>query len=215
MDINKKSYETAERLRALRNSRKLSYESLAKQLNQKYEKQHNVHFSISSLKNYEIANPFNSKTMGKAHPTRGMRTEYLLCLSDFYGVSVDYILGTTGDAAPDLDPHPEDNDCIEVTLSYGALCSLRELDSYRSDVLNAFLQHPALPSVLECIGKYMDTAQVFASQESKDPDGSIAAACRLLESHKIATIPYCDAKHFFFEQAKDKLEGILTDLGKL
>lgn len=215
MDINEKSYEMAGRLRALRNSRRLSYEALAKQLNEKYEEQHNVHFSISSLKNYEISNPFNSKTSGKNHPTRGMRTEYLWCLSDFYGVSVDYILGTLGDTPPDLTPHTEDNDYIDVNLSYDALCSLRELASRQSYILNMFLQHPSLPSVLECIGKYMDAANAYRSQESEDPDGSIAAACRLLESHKIATIPYCDAKHFFYNQAKDKFEAILTDFAEL
>ena len=82
-----KSLIMAQRLKELRTGRGLSHESLRKALMDKYE----IDISVDSLKNYEV-----SKTPhAKAYKNDGMRVEYLRCLSDFYGVSSDFILGIT------------------------------------------------------------------------------------------------------------------------
>lgn len=64
-----------------------------------YEK-YGVKISRDSLMSYEISDPYHSK----AGKNKGMRVEYLRCLADFYGVSADYILGTSSirSAIPDM-----------------------------------------------------------------------------------------------------------------
>lgn len=75
---------TKERLEDLRKEKKLSFEQLSKQLAER-----GVNISHTNLKNYEINDP--------AHPlygrTRSMSIEYLVAFADFYGVSVEYLLG--------------------------------------------------------------------------------------------------------------------------
>lgn len=84
---SQKSFIMAERLKQLREERGLSHDKLSKALFDKY----GVKISSDSLINYEVA--FAEHT--KAYKNQGMRVEYLRCLSDFYGVSSDYILGET------------------------------------------------------------------------------------------------------------------------
>ena len=79
------SFIMARRLKELRNSKGLSHESLRKALIEKY----GIDISVDSLKNYEVSTD-NHK---KAYKNEGMRVEYLRCLSDFYNVSSDYIIG--------------------------------------------------------------------------------------------------------------------------
>lgn len=93
MAIDKsKSLIMAQRLRELRNEKGLSYEALRNALMEKYE----IDISIDSLKNYEVSKVPHAK----AYKNEGMRVEYLRCLTDFYGVSSDYLLGRTNDPAP-------------------------------------------------------------------------------------------------------------------
>ena len=85
----------SQRLRELRqsyNGTGLSFERLAEALQQRYQ----CGISMQNLKNYErpaINNGTDFVTKGNAIP--GMRTENLFMLADFYGVSVDWILGIT------------------------------------------------------------------------------------------------------------------------
>lgn len=80
-----KSLIMAQRLKALRNERGLSHESLRKALMEKYE----IDISVDSLKNYEVSKVPHAK----AYKNEGMRVEYLRVIAEFYGVSADYILG--------------------------------------------------------------------------------------------------------------------------
>ena len=74
----------------------MSHVRLSAELYEKY----GVKISRDSLMSYEISDPYHSK----AGKNQGMRVEYLRCLADFYGVSADYILGTssTRSAVPDM-----------------------------------------------------------------------------------------------------------------
>lgn len=86
MNINKDlSFVTATRLKSLRQARGLSHERLSKEISNRYQ----VKISSDSLMNYEVTDQFHSNAL----KNQGMRIEYLRCLSDFYGVSSDYILG--------------------------------------------------------------------------------------------------------------------------
>ena len=82
-----KSLIMAQRLKDLRNEKGLSHDSLRKALMDRYE----IDISVDSLKNYEVSKIPHAK----AYKNEGMRVEYLRCLSDFFGVSSDYILGIT------------------------------------------------------------------------------------------------------------------------
>lgn len=82
-----KSFIMAERLKRLREEKGLSHEKLSKALFDQY----GVKISSDSLINYEVADADHTK----AYKNQGMRVEYLRCLSDFYGVSSDFILGIT------------------------------------------------------------------------------------------------------------------------
>lgn len=77
---------TAKRLRELREENNLSYERLSQQLSEKYP-----HFSLSdqSLLKYEVTED-NHKHSGAA---ASMKAENLWYLADFYGVTVDYLMG--------------------------------------------------------------------------------------------------------------------------
>lgn len=84
----------AERLKKLREEKGLSHERLSKALFEQY----GVKISRDSLMNYEA-----TENHEKAGKNQGMRVEYLRCLSDFYGVSSDYILGISGVKSTDPD----------------------------------------------------------------------------------------------------------------
>jgi len=83
---------TAKRLRNLRKNKKnpkgksFSHKTLQQEIESKYP---SGHVSDKSLMYYEITNKNNAKF----HIGQGMKVETLVLLSDFYGVSCDYILG--------------------------------------------------------------------------------------------------------------------------
>lgn len=94
MDTNiEKTYIMANRLKTLREKRGYSHDRLSAVLSEKY----GVKISSDSLMNYEVSDPYHSK----AGKNQGMRVEYLRILSDFYGVSTDYLLGLTQVASQD------------------------------------------------------------------------------------------------------------------
>lgn len=115
MAIDKsKSFIMAQRLKELRNEKGLSHESLRKALIEKYE----IDISSDSLKNYEVSKAPHAK----AYKNDGMRVEYLRCLSDFYGVSSDYILGVTAIKSGD----PDVQSVINITgLSEDSISTLQ------------------------------------------------------------------------------------------
>ena len=77
--------KTAVRLKALRESKKLSHDKLLAALREKYGDK----FSRQSLLNYENSEEFSAKSQA----VKGMSSERLAILADFYRVSVDYLLG--------------------------------------------------------------------------------------------------------------------------
>lgn len=89
MDRQAMSFEMGARLKSLREEKGLSYKELAEALFNEYE----IKISKDSLRDYEISSDYRSKS--KSLPNLGMRTEYLIALSDFYEVSTDYLLCKT------------------------------------------------------------------------------------------------------------------------
>lgn len=89
MNRQRVSFTLGRRLRELREERGLSHVELIKQLNEKYS----ISVSRDSIMAYEIAD--GSRAKASKLPNMGMRVETLYCLADFYGVSLDYLLGKT------------------------------------------------------------------------------------------------------------------------
>lgn len=95
MDRQHTSFVLGARLKALREERGLSHVDLIKQLNEKY----GISVSRDSVMAYEISDETRAKA--SKLPNMGMRVETLYCLADFYGVSLDYLLGKTTVKAAD------------------------------------------------------------------------------------------------------------------
>lgn len=86
------SFEIASRLKKLREEKNLSHNKLRDAL---YD-QLGISISADSLMNYEVACEHRSG----AYKNLGMKVEYLLAFSAFYGVSTDYLLGLTDVRTP-------------------------------------------------------------------------------------------------------------------
>lgn len=84
----------ADRLRYLREEKGLSWDRLAETLKDQY----GIQIHRDTLKFYEAKGNHS-----KAGNNRAMKAEYLYCLADYYGVSVDYLLGRTDTRSPDAD----------------------------------------------------------------------------------------------------------------
>lgn len=87
-----KSFIMAKRLKMLRESKGLSHEKLRDAIIEQY----GVTISRDSLMNYEVTDAAHSK----AYKNQGMNVKYLQCLSSFYGVSTDYLLGISDTQSP-------------------------------------------------------------------------------------------------------------------
>ncbi len=81
---DKNSILLSKRLKELREEKKLSHEKLCEQLQQA-----GVKVGLQSLKNFEVT----EKRHSKFEAAKGMKVETLFNLAEFYGVSVDYLLG--------------------------------------------------------------------------------------------------------------------------
>lgn len=88
------SRKTAERLKDLRKRKNLSHAQLRNEIKAKY----GIDISKSTLLNYEVSDPYNTKYGSNA----GMKIEFLSCFADFYEVSADYLLGRTDTPTTDV-----------------------------------------------------------------------------------------------------------------
>lgn len=83
----------AKRLKKLREEKELSHEKLKAVL----EAQYGLKISKDSLINYEVSDDKHVK----AGSSMAMRVEYLYCFADFYGVTLDYLVGKTDNKTPE------------------------------------------------------------------------------------------------------------------
>lgn len=118
----------ADRLRELRKEKGLSWDSLAEALKAQYE----IQIHRDTLKFYEA-----KKGHSKAGNNRSMKAEYLYCLADYYGVSVDYLLGRTDTRSPDADIKAV---CEFTGLSEQAVTSLKAYSKQSVSFISEFLE---------------------------------------------------------------------------
>lgn len=151
-----KTYIMATRLKTLRKNMEYSHDRLSAALIEKY----GVQISSDSLMSYEVTDPHHSK----AGKNQGMRVEYLRILSDFYGVSTDYLLGLTNVKSI----NPDMRNAIEFTgLTQESIETIRSLISQdhsvvHIDILNWFLSNPDFTlSLISKLHNFMLESQSF------------------------------------------------------
>ena len=181
---------TKERLEDLRKEKKLSFEQLSKQLAER-----GVNISHTNLKNYEINDPL--------HPlygrTRSMSIEYLVAFSDFYDVSVDYLLGLSNSRKREYHEISEQLGLCDRAIDELVQCkensSSEEVQqlyvSQDTTILNDFLISEEFKRVMEKIKQSLFSYYMYqlsqdsisARKREKDGRSSEGAGCvRLLFS---------------------------------
>lgn len=93
MNMENLSLITARRLKAKRKAKKISHETLSREILEKY----GVKISKDSLMIYEVEDRYHNR----AFANNGMKVEYLRILADYYNVSTDWLLGLTNIEVPD------------------------------------------------------------------------------------------------------------------
>lgn len=152
MDKQRVSFTLGSHLEELRKSNGLTHVALAKQLKENY----GIEVSRDSLMAYEISDEFRAKA--SKLPNLGMRVEYLYYFADFYGVSIDYLVGKTEIQSSDKKTREV---CEYTGLDEEALRAvLLYRDAGKAEVLNALLKNYYLFSVLGLI---------YRAAEAPDP----------------------------------------------
>ena len=160
MDSNT-SFVMAARLKSLRENKGFSHVSLANALKDKY----GIDISRDTLMNYEVSDPNHTK----ACKNKGMRSEFLWCFADFYGVSSDYLLGFSGDPAPKpaaVDELGLNPIVIEEIRNLAAEMGYFDLDDTSEtplQALNVFLNRSLETPLYEMINCLHDAVEVERS----------------------------------------------------
>jgi len=136
MDKRERSFKMATRLKELREENALSFSALK----QKLEAEFGVKISTDSLINYEISD--NHRSRAQDLPNMKMKTEYLIALSELYGVSTDYLIGSS-----DYRGIPANESSVEsIGLPeefVNEYLYLKNKENFGVGPLNKFLTHPA------------------------------------------------------------------------
>ena len=162
-----KTYQIlATRLKELRNERGLSHVKLGEALAEQY----GVLISKDSLINYEVAEDNHVK----AGSSINMRVEYLFYLADFYGVSLDYLLGKIDDRSVDADER--------VAVKYTGLGqeALQNISlKIKSEPLMADLLNHLFTDIgfLDCLDKLLDYYIVYVNELNAERKPASWAEC--------------------------------------
>lgn len=201
MAFEDKVAETAKRLKELRVGRNLSHEKLASELMERYD----ISISKDSLINFEKSQ--------KKH-TNGMKTEYLRCFSDFYGVSADYILGITDEPIPE----PDVQSICRYTGLSGA--TAQALHSYNDGsvernfirrFLDDLLEKPEkLNIIMENLWEYVDAQKKAQMQRSFDDENYQTPIIQ----NGYYVIPAWQAAEEFLMHAEAEVIGELSNIIK-
>lgn len=211
MDKQRVSFTLGSRLEELRKSKGLTHVALAKQLKEAY----GIEVSRDSLMAYEISSEFRAKA--SKLPNLGMRIEYLYCLADFYGVSLDYLLGKTDVMTPDI----KIRDACELTgLSSDTISLLHAYSGCSSEkttlssFLTRFLEDIVTSENLHDVCHYLvnaaraDAIYEINRRESLDNSLDFDNIVACVDGTHAGTykISAHDATWFFLSQAEDMMK---------
>lgn len=154
--------------------------------------------------------------------TRDLKTEYLAKLSEFFGVSADWLLGLTD--APERTPAAVD----ELGLSPDAVSYLRGLTVLRRDsnvseaekryfpisVLSAMLESRDFESVLSWCAEYIRLVNTPCSLLYSTTEEYKKLSAVLGQHGYVVTVPDRLAMCLFSERITNTLEKLLEDISK-
>ena len=213
MNRQELSFEMGSRLKSLREEKHLSYQELADALLDKY----GIKISKDSLRDYEICSDYRSKA--KSLPNLGMRTEYLIALSDFYEVSTDYLLCKTDCLAPEIETREI---CDQTGLSERAIRLLqdgRDSNDFVSLLIDNLLYAlNSYQSAARFAAYYFIQAELSSSEQDKEKAyveellSLIGITDILSADDKLSTfvkIPVKSAAEFYSSYAVKKIEEIV------
>ena len=211
---------TKERLEDLRKEKKLSFEQLSKQLAER-----GVNISHTNLKNYEINDPL--------HPlygrTRSMSIEYLVAFSDFYDVSVDYLLGLSNSRKREYHEISEQLGLCDRAIDELVQCkensSSEEVQqlyvSQDTTILNDFLISEEFKRVMEKIKQslfsyymYQLSQDSISAQIRKESKQKMAEAQKVLDACGYCSVEYDLISQVHMENAIGVLNAYLRKLPK-
>ena len=154
--------------------------------------------------------------------TRDLKTEYLAKLSEFFGVSTDWLLGLTD--APERTPAAVD----ELGLSPDAVSYLRGLTVLRRDsnvseaekryfpisVLSAMLESRDFESILSWCAEYIRLVNTPCSLLYSTTEEYKKLSAVLGQHGYVVTVPDRLAMCLFSERITNTLEKLLEDIAK-
>ena len=211
MDKMKQSFKMANRIKDLRKEKAeregrktISHEFLSSEIKRIY----GVDVKKDSLINYEISE--KDRTKAENTPNLKMRVEVLLCLADYFGVSLDYLVGRSNIRRDEINGVL----AVDLGLSDLAITNLLELSEWGNKYCERFVnttnflleqetKPPTSAGFIDDCGNLVDAFDSeYASWESKgyiplltvidefltfEEDG--AAFYDLMEDGKIVSVP--------------------------
>ncbi len=194
--INPHSITMAQRLRLLRQEKELSHDGLSKALKEKYR----IDISRDSLMNYEVCDINHAKFLKNI----GMRIEYLYCLSDFYGVSSDYILGFS--------------DIRSVNPNLHTACDYTGLSETSVSLLHHFKQLRYAQSITQDVSaereRILERAKEYSNYLLKhlpEDEESYRMYSRALQADDIESIAAISSQNLFNEEFDIALKDMMID----
>lgn len=212
MDKQEISFVLGKRLKELREERGLSHVDLIKQLNERY----GVAVSRDSVMAYEISDETRAKA--SKLPNMGMRVEYLYCLADFYGVSLDYLLGRTDEKTIDIDVR---SICEKTGLSKESVEILSEPKNNHDFLLllinNLICESYSYQPAARFAARYWIQAEVASDAKSSEESWLEKTLCFMHQENtlrnddhisSIVEITASDAGDFYRDRAIREIENI-------
>lgn len=195
----------AQRLKALREEKKLSHVALKEALSSKY----GIEISRDSLMNYEVVNPKSDKYK----KNDGMRVEYLRCLADFYDVTTDYLLG--------LDTHRKRNPAAiyelgiteeseKIIIQQKAEPYAVVYENFMNDMIAAGILPDVMGNYLELITSLYRPESITAAITERDLD-KLDEAMRFFSEHGFHILSPNDTILFFAEKLAGSIKTALLN----
>lgn len=198
---------TAERLRTLREDRKLSFQKLHDGIKEYCD----IDISADSLSNYEVTFTQNHT---RANKCKGMKIEFLRAIAQFYNVSTDYLLGLSD--IPTSNPNVKAA-CEYTGLTDDAISAIMSLSDLQKKDLASILAHSHFKEMMLSLCKardYQDKAMQNDSVEKNIDDAIVSKLADVyltLEKCNQTALSFSAASNLYFELAKSDFAFIIRD----
>lgn len=195
----------AQRLKSIREEKRLSHVALKDALEQKY----GIEISRDSLMSYERLKPDDNNR----YKNEGMRVEYLRYLADFYGVTADYLLG--------IDEHRKRNPAtiyeLGITEESEGIILNRKSTPYSSvygSFINDMIAAGIIPDVFENyfeLIKSLYRPETMAATITEQDLDKYDDALRFFSEHGFHILSPNDTIFFFADKLAESIKTALLN----